>query len=262
MCAVDCTLDSRANSEMLSCSGCLYRVVTVVTVSLPVSSRERSKRSRRVEFNQTQPTTTSDVKYFIFFSVNVPKFGSLNTKPYNRSVYFKRLHFPKLLRPTIQRRGKNTTEGGKRGRHILQDKKNIQETIFFHTAVQNIYNWVFLKKKREKERKKHALYNSGEGGGAKEGKFVYKRGERKEGFYKRQEMRTEYQNRFINYIMILETVVTETSKHRCGEKTNKQKINSVTTKKKPGRFFRKTHRRRVSSWRVHDSERDLYVQFD
>lgn len=153
--------------------------------------------------------------------------------------------------------GENTTEGGERGRHILQDKKNIQETIFFSYSCSKYIQLSISEKKREK--KKHALYNSGEGGGGvKEGQFVYKREER---FYKRQEMRTEYQNRFINYIMILQTVVTETSKHRCGKTKQQTKINSVTTKENP-QTSPHTHRRRVPPWRVRDSERHLYVQFD
>lgn len=98
-------------------------------------------------------------KIFLFFSVNVPKFSSLDTKPYIRSVYFKRLHFlPKLLRPTIQRRGKNTTGGKKRSTYFTRQEK-YSGNNFFDTAVQNIYNWVFLKKNNNK--KNHALYNWG-----------------------------------------------------------------------------------------------------
>lgn len=92
----------------------------------------------------------------------------MNTKPYIRSVYFKRLHFSKTVETYYtaegekhhreKQRQKKGQQNKKKGQHISQDKKNIQETKFFLIQLFKIYTTESLWKTKQGE-KYHALYN-------------------------------------------------------------------------------------------------------
>lgn len=117
---------------------------------------------RSPRFTQT-PVNKHWCKIFLFFSVNVPKFSSLNTKPYIRSVYFKRLHFSKTVETYYTVEGeKHHREKNKTKRKVnifYKTRKIFRKQNFFDTAVQNIYNWVFVENKTRG--KISCLYNWG-----------------------------------------------------------------------------------------------------